>query len=97
MHAGKCDGDGDNTGYGVGNDMAGDKVGMAMVTRAIIINPVAAIAVVLTSAVNAAVFIAAATTTIAQHCCSGCLHCPPLWHRNQMAIAWAMAMEAMAF
>jgi hypothetical protein len=29
MHAGKCNGDGNNTGDGIGNDVAGDKVGMA--------------------------------------------------------------------
>jgi hypothetical protein len=101
-HAGKCNGDGNNTGDGIGKDVVGDKVGMARATRAIITNAVATIAVSLASAVTAAIFIAAAATTIAQchcpHCShySGCCHRPPLHHRNQTAIAWAMATEAMA-
>ncbi len=68
----------------------------------IITNAVAAIAIILASAVTAAIFIAAATTTIAQRHrpqrshCSGCCHHPPLRHSNQMAMAWAMVTEAMA-
>jgi hypothetical protein len=95
-HAGKCDGNGNYTGDGIVNEVAGDKVGMGRVTRAIVTNAVAAIAIVLASAVAAAIFIAAAAITIAQRRISGCRHCPPLQHRNQMAIAWAMAKEAMA-
>ncbi len=78
------------------------KWAMARATRAIVTNAVAAAAVILASAVAAAVFIAAAATTIAQRRrpqrshCSGCRHHPPLRHGNQMAMAWAMATEAMA-
>jgi hypothetical protein len=69
---------------------------MALVTIPLV---ALAIAVVLASAVATAVLNAAAATTIAQcHCpqrshCSGCCHHPPLQHRNQMAMAWAMATE----
>jgi hypothetical protein len=71
-------------------------------TRVIVTNAIAAVAVVLASAVMAAIFIAAAATTIAQRCCPQRSHCssyrhhPPLWHSNQMAMAWVMATEAMA-
>jgi hypothetical protein len=60
------------------------KWAMAMVTRAIVTNAVAAVATVLAFAVMAAVFFAAAATTITQrHCpqhsnCSGCCHHPSL-------------------
>jgi hypothetical protein len=75
---------------------------MVRATRAIVINAVAAVALVLASTVAAAIFIIAAATTIAQRrrpqCshCSGCHHLPPLRHINQTSMAWAMAMEAMA-
>jgi hypothetical protein len=78
------------------------KWAMVRATRAIITNAVAAVAVILASAVAAAIFITAAATTIAQRCCpqrshcSGCHHHPPLWHSNQTAMAWAIAVEAMA-
>jgi hypothetical protein len=81
------------------------KWAMAMVTRAIVTNAVAAVAavaLVLTSTVGAAVFIAAAATTIAQRrCsqrshCSGCRHRHPLLHRYQMTMALVMAKVAMA-
>jgi hypothetical protein len=84
LHADKCNGKGNNTDDGIGNNVAGDKVGMVRATRAIITNAVAAVAIVLASAVMAAVFIAAAATAIAQHrCpqrshCSGYRHHPPL-------------------
>ncbi len=77
------------------------KWAMARATRVIVTNAVAAIAVVLSSAVTAAAVIAAAATTITEcHCpqcshCSGCSHRPPLRH-NQTAMAWVMAMEAIA-
>jgi hypothetical protein len=60
------------------------KWAMAKVTRAIITNAIAAVAVVLASAVPATTVIAAANTMIAQRCCpqrshcSGCCHHPPL-------------------
>jgi hypothetical protein len=98
----KYDGDGDNMGNGIGNNVAGDKEGMARATRALVTNAVATVAIILASAVAAAIFIGAAATTVAQRCCpwgshcSGCCHRPPLGHRNQMAIAWAIAMEAIA-
>jgi hypothetical protein len=77
------------------------KWAMARATRVIITNAVASVVVVLSSAVMAAAVIAAAATTITKrhcpHCshCSGYSHCPPL-RRNQTAMAWAMAMEAIA-
>jgi lysylphosphatidylglycerol synthetase-like protein (DUF2156 family) len=64
------------------------KWAMGRATRAIVINNVGTVAVILASAVVAAVFIAAATTTIAQFCypqrshCSNCCHHPPLRHSN---------------
>jgi hypothetical protein len=97
LHADKCNGDSNNMGNCIGNNVVGDKVFMARTIRALITNAVATVAVVLTSAVAAAIFIAAATTTITQrHCpqrshCSGCQQRPPLQHHNQTAIAWAMA------
>jgi hypothetical protein len=64
------------------------KWAMVRATRAIVINAIGTVAVVLASAVVAAIFIAAATTTISQcrrpqlsHC-SGCHHHPPLQHSN---------------
>jgi hypothetical protein len=75
------------------------KWAMARATRAIVTNAGAVVAIVPASAVAAAIFIAAATTTIAQHrCpqhshCSGCCHDPPLQHSNRMAVAWVMALE----
>ncbi len=53
-------------GDGIGNNVAVDKVGMARATkRAIITNAIAAFAIVLASAVAAAVFIAAAAAIVA--------------------------------
>jgi hypothetical protein len=90
---------------GLGNDIADNKVGSGGATRAIVTNAVAVAAaatIVLASAKTAAILIAAAATTIAQRhrpqCshCSGCHHHPPLQNRNQTAMVWAMAMEAIA-
>jgi hypothetical protein len=78
------------------------KWAMARVTRVIVTNAVAAVALVLDSTAAAAVFIAAADTTIAQRHCPqrshycGCPHCQPLQHRYQTAMALVMAKEAMA-
>jgi hypothetical protein len=75
---------------------------MVRVPQVIITNVVAAVAVVLASTVMAAIFIAAAATAIFQcHCpqrshCRGCHLCPPLQHRNQMAMTFGMAKEAKA-
>ncbi len=77
-------------------------VGVLLCWCMIVTNAIAAVAIVLASAVVASVFIATATTTIAQRHCpqhshySGCRHHPPLQHSNRTGMAWAMAMEAMA-
>jgi hypothetical protein len=78
------------------------KWAMAKATRAVVTNAVAAVAIVLASAVAAAIFIPAADTTIAQRCCpqrshcSGCPHNPSLRRHNQTAMVWAMATEVVA-
>jgi hypothetical protein len=78
------------------------KWAMVRAPWAIVTYAIAAIAAILASAVVEVIFIAAATTTVAQCCCPQCSHCsschhhPPLQHRNQMAMAWAIATEAIA-
>jgi hypothetical protein len=78
------------------------KWAMARATRAIVTNAVDAVAFILAFAAVAAVFIAAAATTILQcRCpqhshCSGCCHHPSLQHSNQTAMAWASGGQAIA-
>jgi hypothetical protein len=57
---------------------------MARVTRVIVANAIAAVALDLTSAVATAVFIAAAATTIAQRCCSQRSHCSGCHHHSPL-------------
>jgi hypothetical protein len=60
------------------------KWAMRRVTRAIVTNAVAAVALFLASTVTAAVFIAAAATTIAQHCCPHRSHCSGHRHHQPL-------------
>ncbi len=60
LHADKCNGDCNTTGNGVGKNMAGDKMGNGEGDKGDHHHAVAAISIVLASAVVAAIFIAVA-------------------------------------
>jgi hypothetical protein len=64
------------------------KWAMGRVTRAILTNAIATIAIVLVFTVTAAVFIAAAATTIAQHRCPQHSHCIAIVNLFDTAIKW---------